>query len=206
VLGRSGRLTLAAEPSQSVVVFGPTQSRKTTGFAIPAILGWQGPVVATSVKTDLVRDTMGWRQRCGEVVCFDPSGSTGLPSAQWSPLDAARTWSGARKVAVSLTDGAKGGNGPMTDGDFWYATAAKLLAPLLFAAATGGADMSDVVRWVDTQEESEVLGLLDAVGVSEATQAAQASFAKEDRQRSSVYTTAETVLEPFADPPMDPTG
>jgi type IV secretion system protein VirD4 len=206
VLGRSGRTTLAAEPSQSVVVFGPTQSRKTTGFAIPAILGWHGPVVATSVKTDLVRDTMGWRQQCGEVVCFDPSSSTGLPSAQWSPLDAARTWSGARKVAASLTDGAKGGNGPMTDGDFWYATAAKLLAPLLFAAATGGGDMSDVVRWVDTQEESEVLELLDDVGVSEATQAAQASFAKEDRQRSSVYTTAETVLEPFADSPVDPTG
>jgi type IV secretion system protein VirD4 len=206
VLGRSGRITLAAEPAQSVVVFGPTQSRKTTGFAIPAILGWQGPVVATSVKTDLVRHTMGWRQRCGPVQCFDPSSSTGLPSAQWSPLDAARTWSGARKVATSLTEGAKGGNGPMTDGDFWYATAAKLLAPLLFAAATSGGDMTDVVRWVDTQEESEVLDLLDAAGVREATQAAQASWAKEDRQRSSVYTTAETVLEPFADPVDEVTG
>lgn len=206
VLGRSGRITLAAEPAQSVVVFGPTQSRKTTGFAIPAILDWHGPVVATSVKTDLVRDTMGWRQRCGPVQCFDPSSSTGLPSAQWSPLDTARTWSGARKVATSLTEGAKGGNGPMTDGDFWYATAAKLLAPLLFAAATGGGTMTDVVRWVDTQEESEVLDLLDAAGVGEASQAAQASFAKEDRQRSSVYTTAETVLEPFADPPVELTG
>ncbi|HXA34593.1 MAG TPA: type IV secretory system conjugative DNA transfer family protein, partial [Acidimicrobiales bacterium] len=206
VLGRSGRTTLAAEPAQSVVVFGPTQSRKTTGFAIPAILGWQGPVVATSVKTDLVRHTMGWRQRCGPVQCFDPSSSTGLPSAQWSPLNAARTWSGARKVATSLTEGAKGGNGPITDGDFWYATAAKLLAPLLFAAATGGGAMTDVVRWVDTQEESEVLDLLDAAGVVEASQAAQASFAKEDRQRSSVYTTAETVLEPFADPPADWAG
>ena len=205
VLGRSGRITLAAEPAQSVVVFGPTQSRKTTGFAIPAILDWQGPVVATSVKTDLVRDTMGWRQRCGPVQCFDPSSSTGLPSSQWSPLDAARTWSGARKVATSLTEGAKGGNGPMTDGDFWYATAAKLLAPLLFAAASGGGAMTDVVRWVDTQEESEVLDLLDATGVREASQAAQASFAKEDRQRSSVYTTAETVLEPFADPPVQST-
>lgn len=206
VLGWSGRITLAAERAQSVVVFGPTQSRKTTGFAIPAILDWQGPVVATSVKTDLVRDTMGWRQRCGPVQCFDPSSSTGLPSAQWSPLDAARTWSGARKVATSLTEGAKGGNGPMTDGDFWYATAGKLLAPLLFAAATGGGTMTDVVRWVDTQEESEVLDLLDAAGVGEASQAAQASFAKEDRQRSSVYTTAETVLEPFADPPVEWAG
>ncbi|HEX4245227.1 MAG TPA: type IV secretory system conjugative DNA transfer family protein [Acidimicrobiales bacterium] len=197
---------MAAEPAQSVVVFGPTQSRKTTGFAIPAILGWKGPVVATSVKTDLVRHTIGWRQQAGEVQCFDPSRSTDLASALWSPLDEAHTWSGARKVAASLTEGAKGGNGPITDGDFWYATAAKLLAPLLLAAATGDGDMSDVVRWVDTQEESEVLDLLYAVGVREAIQAAQASFAKEDRQRSSVYTTAETVLEPFADPPVELAG
>jgi type IV secretion system protein VirD4 len=206
VLGRSGRRTLAAEPAQSVIVFGPTQSRKTTGFAIPAILGWAGPVVATSVKTDLVRDTMGWRQRCGDVQCFDPTGSTGLPSAQWSPLDGSRTWSGARKAAASLTEVTKGGNGPMTDGDFWYATAAKLLAPLFFAAAAGGRDMADVVRWVDTQEESEVLDLLEAAGEGLAIQAALASFAKEDRQRSSIYTTAETVLEPFADPPVGGTG
>jgi type IV secretion system protein VirD4 len=202
VLGRSGRVTLAAEASQSVVVFGPTQSRKTTGFAVPAILRWQGPVLATSVKTDLVRETMAWRQRCGEVSCFDPSGLTGLPAAHWSPLDRSGTWSGARRAAASLTEVAKGGNGPMTDGDFWYATAAKLLAPLLFAAATGGRNMVDVVRWVDTQEESEVFDLLDAAGVPEAAQAAQSSFGKEDRQRSSIYTTAETVLEPFADPPV----
>ena len=115
---------------------------------------------------------------------------------------ASRTWSGARKTAASLTEVAKGGNGPMTDGDFWYATAAKLLAPLLFAAASGGRDMADVVRWVDTQEESEVFDLLDEAGVREAAQAAQSSFGKEDRQRSSMYTTAETVLEPFADPPV----
>ena len=48
----------------------------------------------------------------------------------------------------------------MTDGDFWYATAARLLAPLLFAAATGGRDMADVVHWVETGEEEEVLDLL----------------------------------------------
>ena len=50
----SGRRLVAAERAQSVLVFGPTQSQKTTGFAVPAILGWAGPVVAASVKTDLL--------------------------------------------------------------------------------------------------------------------------------------------------------
>ena len=58
--------------------------------------------------------------------------------------------------------------------------------------------MGDVVRWVDTQEVAEVAGILEATGVPEALQAARATWQRDDRQRSSVYTTAETVLEPFA--------
>ncbi len=199
VIGQSGRRVLAAEPGQSVIVFGPTQSGKTTGFAIPALAEWSGPVVATSVKGDLLAGTSDDRRRRGAVVCFDPSGTVGTPSAGWSPLRRARTWPAARRMASALTDTAKGEHGGMADGDFWYATAAKLLAPLLFAAATTHRSMADVVRWVDTQEEAEVLDLLCRVGVPEAVDAARACFAKEDRQRGSIYTTAETVLAPFAD-------
>ena len=200
---RCGRLVLAAERSQSVTVVGPTQSGKTTGLAIPAILGWEGPVVAASVKTDLARDTLDWRRRCGRVWCFDPGRTTGLPPSEWSPLTAARTWAGARRVAADLTEVTQGAT-TTADGEFWYATAAKLLAPLLFAAASGGRTMVDVVRWVDTQEVAEVAELLDAAGAAQALQAARATWQRDDRQRSSVYTTAETILEPFAEPDAPP--
>jgi type IV secretion system protein VirD4 len=199
VLGRVGRDLVAAEPAQSVIVFGPSQSRKTSGFAIPAILGWEGPVVAASIKTDLIDHTIGYRRAVGRVRCFDPSGATGLDATPWSPLPAARTWPGARRAASGLTEVAKSSVGTMADGDFWYATATKMLAPLLFAAAFGGRDMADVVRWVDTQEQTEVLELLEAAGVTEAVHAARSAFGKEDRQRSSIYTTVETILDPFAD-------
>jgi type IV secretion system protein VirD4 len=190
---------VAAERAQSVIVFGPTQSRKTTGFAVPAILGWSGPVLATSVKTDLIGDTVAHRRTCGRVWCFDPSGVTGLPSAAWSPLPGSRTWPGARRAASALTDVAKGSVGGMADGDFWYAAATKMLAPLLFAASTGSRSMADVIRWVDTQADSEVLDLLERAGVPEAVDAARSMLGKEDRQRSSILTTLETLLEPFAD-------
>src|SRR6185312_1623944 len=39
----------------SVAVIGPSRSGKTSGFAIPAILEWDGPVLALSVKDDLYR-------------------------------------------------------------------------------------------------------------------------------------------------------
>jgi type IV secretion system protein VirD4 len=189
---------VASECNQSVIVFGPTQSHKTSGLAVPAILGWDGPVIAASVKADLIEHTIAHRRSTGSVQCFDPSGSTGLQSARWSPLALARTWPGARRAAAGLTDVARSSVGTMSDGDFWYATATRMLAPLLFAAACGGRDMVDVVRWVETQEEAEVIDLLLGAGVPEAIRAARSTFGKEDRQRSSIYTTVETVLEPFA--------
>ena len=189
---------MAAERAQSVIVFGPTQSLKTSGFAVPALLEWSGPAVAASVKTDLVDHTVAFRRACGEVLCFDPSRSTGMTPASWSPLASSRTWPAARRAAAGLTEAAKSSVGTMADGDFWYATATKMLAPLLFAAASGGCTMGDVVRWVDTHEETEVLDLLGIAGVPEALHAAWSVFGKEERQRSSIYTTVETVLEPFA--------
>ena len=194
-----GRL-LAAEPGHSVLVVGPTQSRKTSGFAVPAVLEWMGPVVAASVKSDLARHTLGWRRQCGPVAVYDPMAVTGLARASWSPLEQASTWQGARHTARSLTEVARASAGTLTDGDFWYATAAKLLAPLLLAAAVSGRTMADVVRWVDTQEVDEVGEALAACGDPAALQAALASWGRDDRQRSAVYTTAETVVEVFADP------
>jgi type IV secretion system protein VirD4 len=201
VLGLTGGTlhpgVLAAEPAQSVVVVGPTQSGKTTSLVVPAILDWPGPVVAASVKSDLLLHTLGRRLQCGRVWCIDPTGSTGARTSTWSPLANCRDWAGARRMATDLAETART-DGTSTDGEFWYATAAKLLAPLFFAAALGGHTMADVVRWVDTQEAGEVADILERVGHGEALDAARASWCREERTRSSVYTTAETVLAPFA--------
>jgi type IV secretion system protein VirD4 len=195
---------VAAEQAQSVVVVGPTQSGKTTCLAVPAILGWQGPVVAASVKSDLLRDTLGACRRRGRVWCVDPTGATGLASSEWSPLVGCRDWRRASAVASDLCESTKSSSdGVMADGDFWYATAAKLLAPLFYAAALDGRAMADVVRWVDTQEVSEVAEVLERqVGTEAALDAARASWCRDERTRSSVYTTAETVLAPFAHAPV----
>jgi type IV secretion system protein VirD4 len=86
-LGHGPRNTLlACEPGHSLLVLGPTQSGKTSALAIPAILEWPGPVVATSVKTDLLADTLAARRQAGTVWTYDPTGSvTGVPHAGWTP-------------------------------------------------------------------------------------------------------------------------
>jgi type IV secretion system protein VirD4 len=194
---------VVAERAQSVVVVGPTQSGKTTALAVPAILAWEGPVVAASVKSDLLRDTRGKRNERGRIWCIDPTGATGMRPSTWSPLTPCAEWAAARRAAADLAETAKT-DGTTTDGEFWYATAAKLLAPLFFAAAHDRRPMADVVRWVDTQEASEVSLILEQVGVAEALDAARASWCRDERTRSSVYTTAETILAPFADAPGTP--
>lgn len=200
ILGTVSGATVATEQRHSVIIFGPTQSGKTTGLAVPSILEWDGPIIATSVKNDLAQDTMGWRERSGPVWVYDPTQTTGLPTSTWSPLDGARDWSGAKKIASWLTSAAKSGSKGLSDGDFWYSAAGKLMAPHLFAAAANNYTMADVVRWIDTQEEFEVRSLLQATGVEEAIMAAEASWQREDRARSSIYTTAEVVIEAYSEP------
>lgn len=203
-LGRHGRSLLAADERQSVIVVAPTQSHKTTGLAIPALLEWEGPVLATSVKTDLLLDTLAHRESKGRVMIFDPSRSTGLPRARVTPLWGAGTWRGAMRVAHWLAGAARTGSAAgLQDADFWFAAAEKLLAPLLFAAASDGQSMASVVRWLDEGAEAsepEVLDILRATGVEEAERAYLATQNREERQRSSVYTTAEMIVAAFADP------
>jgi type IV secretion system protein VirD4 len=205
-----GRLTLgiadgrlvAAEPRQSVIVVGPVQTGKTSGFAVPAILEWQGPVVATSVKTDLLRDTIAARESIPDshVWIYDPTGGTGYPAAGWTPLAGCDTWEGAQRVASWLAAGAQPRSAGLESAEFWYAAAAKLLAPLLFAAAATELTMADVVRWVDSQPQEEIFDALAEMDEPAAVTAFHASTLRDDRTRSGIYTTAETVLAAYADP------
>ena len=80
ILGRHEGALVAAEPRASVMVVAPAQAGKTTGLVVPALLEWDGPVLATSVKGDLTHDTYAARSLQGDVRVFDPTGSTGLPT------------------------------------------------------------------------------------------------------------------------------
>jgi type IV secretion system protein VirD4 len=202
-IGRVGRRLIAAEERASVIAIAPTGAHKTTGLAIPALLDWHGPVLATSVKSDLLHDTLARRRSLGEVMVFDPAQVTGLPSARSTPLWGAGTWRGAMRISHWLTAAARVSSSGMQDADFWFQAAEKLISPLLFAAATGELTMAHIVRWVDDgpeASEEEVLGLLKDAGVEEAERAYLATQNREERQRSSIYTTAEMTLGAYADP------
>jgi type IV secretion system protein VirD4 len=202
ILGRTRGVAsrlLAAEDCHSVFVFGPTGSLKTTGIVIPAIKEWTGPLVATSVKPDVIRATRKHREQRGEVVVIDPLGHSGLPAAQWSPLAACGTWPDAQVMAGIIADTAALSDRPTDEVKYWRTLGTKLLAPLLYAAAWGGWTMADVVRWVDTREEPEVVKALADAGSEGAANAWEASQQRTEKARDSVYGTAEELLAIYTD-------
>lgn len=200
VLGRRGRYLVAAEPGESVLVVAPTQTGKTTGLAVPAILEWDGPVLATSVKSDLVRDSLAARSRVGQVHLFDPVATTGLPRAHWTPLAQCVDWESARRTADRLAKAAQPAPGLQHDAEFWAQTSVRFLAPLLLAAALTHRDMGEVARWIDAEDHEPVLDALDAPEHEAAKNAALSVWTAEDRLRSSLYLTASLALEAYNDP------
>jgi type IV secretion system protein VirD4 len=128
----------------AVIVFGPSQSGKTTGLTM-GVEAWDGPAIVSSVKTDLMRATLAARQDMGDVKVFDPVGISGLTTATWTPLGAARDLRGALAAAQILARAS--GDGPVND-RFWRGQAEQLIACMLWTAAnTEGHSMANVVKW-----------------------------------------------------------
>src|SRR5262249_47730881 len=160
-VGVPGGRRLPAEPGPVFVALRPPQSGKSAGLAIPALLEWEGPAVASSIKGDLLGATLERRSRLGRTFVFDPFGLAGVPSHTWSPLRQASTWDGALEVAWRLASGGELDQRGVEGGDFWAIAAEQRLAPLLYVAARAGANVESVVRWAYGQGTRELHEALD---------------------------------------------
>ncbi|HEY8763782.1 MAG TPA: type IV secretory system conjugative DNA transfer family protein [Solirubrobacteraceae bacterium] len=207
-LGRHGGRLLHAEQRHALVAFGPPQSGKSAGLAIPALLEWSGPAVASSIKTDLLGATARRRHQLGPVFVFDPFGLAGVQSHTWSPLRQARTWDGALEVAWRLAAAGELDRRSVEGGDFWALAAEQRLAPLLYAASVTGAKIDTVVRWVYGQGSRELdEALAQAAGqAADEHELADAHAAYDgvrafemqaDRTRSSIEATAQALLRAY---------
>jgi len=207
-LGRYRGQLLHAEHRHALVAFGPPQSGKSAGLAIPALLEWDGPAVASSIKTDLLAATLQRRRRLGSVFVFDPFALAGVAANTWSPLHGARTWDGALEVAWRLAAAGALDQRSVEGGDFWAIAAEQRLAPLLFAAAGSGADIDSVVRWAYGQGTRDLHQALASIagnargeseldGANAAYDAVSAFETQADRTRSSIEATVQALLRAY---------
>jgi type IV secretory pathway TraG/TraD family ATPase VirD4 len=80
---------------------------------------------------------------------------------------------------------------------FWTQLAARLLASLLYAAHRVGGTVELVGRWVDRREVDAVTLILENAPEIFSGDAWASSLARDERQLSSVYATAEAILDPL---------
>ncbi|MDE3030029.1 MAG: type IV secretory system conjugative DNA transfer family protein [Acidobacteriota bacterium] len=174
--------TTHLERGHSLLVVGPTQAGKTSSLVVPAILTWSGPVVVTSVKSDVVSITAAWRASRGRVQRLEPGRDDGLT---WDPLEDVASLRHALRVAQSLTHESSRG-----ESEFWNALAVKLLAGLFVAARERHASIFDVATLVESRRWDEWVS-----HDGSAPHAMLRSFLDyEPKTLDGVVTTAETML------------
>ncbi len=207
----------------SVALLGPTGSGKTA-LATAAMVTWDGPVVAVSVKRDLYDTTAAARAARGEIAVFDPGAATNLPTARWSPLTSVSTSSGALRTGRALAQAIP--RSGVTNAEYWAKHGEKLLGAFMCLAGlaqhlhhddiTAGTALSieQVAAWVTGMAiaTEPTINRLLRQGLGEdqplevklmARHAATtfAGVAKEDHKiRSSIYATAALALDPWLEP------
>ncbi len=194
-LGTHHGRALWSTPDDHVLVLGPTGAGKSSGYAVPAVLEWPGPVVVTDPKGELVTRTLAHRQRLGPAAVFAPMLA---PTDRWNPLGAVVTADDALRTAGLLM-----GRAPDRD-PFWHDLARQLLHGLVVEAAVAGLTLGDLLRLL---QETAAEELPDAVAHPVARRIVQGSLAGGDRTAMGVVATCIAQLGPYgADQVVAATG
>jgi type IV secretion system protein VirD4 len=206
-----------AGPESSMMVLGPPRCGKTSAIVVPCVLDAPAAVVSTSTKPDVLSATLWHRYALGNCFVFDPSGSMTIPAGahllRWSPITGCEQFDRAVSVAHAMASAARP-RAALSESAHWIERAEALLAPLLFAAAQRGKDITTLCRWVMARDLREPLAVLAEAGdpMAEATLAGVA--ATEDRERSGIFSTGSGLLAAYrsqaalasaTEPNFDPT-
>ena len=150
------RLRLRVPVQESITIMAPPRAGKT-GMLADLVLRFCGPVVATSVKSDIYELTSGIRSWRGPIAVFNPQRVSDLPSTfAWSPVAGCRDPEVAARRAEAFT-GAISVKGTEQE-DFWAQQASEFFRAALMAADLVGGDMRLVGRWLmGSAEDAEAI-------------------------------------------------
>jgi type IV secretion system protein VirD4 len=194
-IGRPRALVAIGAAEQMAVIAAP-RTGKSSGLVIPAILEHEGPVVTTSVRTDVAEHTLTRRRRLGRVWVWDPFGAD---SATWDLLQGCEQWEHALLVARWLGHARRVGEG--INQDYFDQEAEGLVAPYLHAAAlTPDVDAAGVYKWILDRDDQTALGILTDVGADDAADRLRAVYAYTERQRDGIIGTAAVQLKAYGHP------
>lgn len=207
-----------------IYAFCPTRSGKGVALITPTLLTWEQSVFVNDSKAEAYSLTAGFRQSAGQyIIKFEPACTDGT-GACWNPLDEIRIFShfdvqDAQMIMTMLCDP----DGKGLEGYFDKAAFAFLMGLALhmrYAESNGSLEgiamfLGDP-RWdsdkqmyqhmMDTEHDPELkMGWKDTAGKPTKTHpvvanTGQTMMNKEDKDRSGVLSTAQSLLSLYLDP------
>ncbi|MEV6967570.1 TraM recognition domain-containing protein [Hamadaea sp. NPDC051192] len=188
----------------SLAIVGPPGYGKTSGVLIPNLLSWDGPMVSTSTRGDLLQATGDQRRRLaephGQVYIYDPFGTEpGVRSMGWSPHAGCKDASVAYRRAAAMTTTSTHG---LAGAGHWRTGASRILRGVFHAAALADQPLSVVRSWLTLMELDQPVEILrthpdaargwsdDLNGINRVA----------DRERSSFYSAAINAIDATVEP------
>jgi len=153
---RRGKVTVAVDGLPGLVI-GPTGSGKTRHVIGPNIAHWPGPVVATSVKTDLAELTLPHRQPKGRVFGYEPTGrlwpwmqELGITPVVWDPVAILNEVGATRENADLLAQFLSSQSSAHQAGSagLWARLSHQVISQVLLVAAETGHSLYDAQNWL----------------------------------------------------------
>lgn len=163
-LGRAipSRMPLYASVEHAVALFAPPRQGKTSQVIIPWIAEWTGPALVTSVRGDVIENTLTIREQLGPVAIIDLAreGWAQHLLLRWTPLVGCEHYDKARERANTMVRVGKDGPGDSTNAGFFGMSATNLLAGWMHVAAITERTMDSVLRWGLSEGDDEPIRLL----------------------------------------------
>ncbi|MDJ0336594.1 TraM recognition domain-containing protein [Salinibacterium sp. G-O1] len=190
----AGRLPLRASYEDTVSVIAGPRRNKSASIVIPNILAAPGTLLATSVKPDILAETLTVRAAAGTVRLFDPQRLAGAYddySCWWNPLARITSVEDCDKLAAVFT-AATYGTGADDDA-FFSSTGRTLISRYLFAASVEKLYLPAVLQWLTDETDSTPARILEESypHLADDVDAAQAVT---QRTRSGVFAYAREAL------------
>jgi type IV secretion system protein VirD4 len=202
-IARVGLTTTVWVPIEETICQYGRPRRGKTAQLIHWVCDSPGFTLTTSTKRDLYDITEPVRAEMGPTLLFNPTALGDLPTTLgFDPLLLCQFPQYAEERAVDLISGGVGGRSE-GEGRRWDEQAQRVLAALLHAAAIGGLEALDVLRWVASPDEYKplVVGLLRESPAAVAyLPSAEQFFATNSRTRSSVTFTIMPALAWLTNP------
>ncbi|GII59416.1 hypothetical protein Pth03_78050 [Planotetraspora thailandica] len=171
----------------------PPQKGKSSAAA-GAIIDAPGPVVVTSIRGDLIKNTAGLRQRVGTLHVFNPEGVGEYGSTfRWNPVAGCEDPETAIRRAGYMVEAVE--TRGLSESNFWSNQAVRVLSAYMHAAGLVAGSMRHVYKWL-TEEDYTPVEILSrhTMAAPFAADVVRRFLNLNDRTRDSIQATCDQVM------------